>query len=116
MSTPDTSPYTNEVVVPVAVTPDQIKNAPQIIEDSLNTAWTEAHKTLSSILKKQEQSYLKAVTGFLRIKEKELKAVTEELTLKATKDDYKDSLITRLQNCIEKLETEGGAILTNVIH
>ena len=41
------------------------------------------HDKLNELLKAQEKNYLKATLDFLRKKEEELKAVTDELTYKA---------------------------------
>lgn len=73
------------------------------------------HEKLSQILKTQEENYYKVIVEYLRKKENELKSVTNELSLKASRDDFKEKIIARLQTAVGKLELEGNEVLTHVI-
>lgn len=57
---------------------------------------------------------MSSVSTYLKRKEQELKSVTDELTYRATTNDYKDTLISKLQMVISKLEVEGHEVLDHV--
>lgn len=54
------------------------------------------HRQIKQILSKQEQAHLDLVNSFLQRKKKELALVTGELAYRASQDDYKDLLISKL--------------------
>ena len=69
------------------------------------------HRHIKQILSKQEQAHLDSVNSFLQRKEGELKLVTGELAYRASQDDYKDLLISKLQQIIGKIDKEGHQVL-----
>lgn len=80
----------------------------QKIDSHLDSHWKELHGTMQSLLKAQEENYFKAVSSFLGRKEAEFRAVTEELTHRAQTEDYRQSIIERLQSLISRLGLEGN--------
>jgi vacuolar-type H+-ATPase subunit D/Vma8 len=53
--------------------------------------------------------------AFLAKKEKEVRAVIDELSYRSTLDDNKDILIKRLTTAISKIEEEGCEVLQHVV-
>jgi len=54
------------------------------------------HSQIKQILSKQEQAHLDSVNSFLQRKQEEIALVTGELVYRASQDDYKDLLISKL--------------------
>ena len=77
-------------------TPSKLAKRPTAIDEHLDEHWALMHRQIKQILSKQEQAHLDSVNSFLQRKEKELALVTGELVYRASQDDYKDLLISKL--------------------
>jgi len=62
------------------------------------------HQHAHELLKAQEQNYHGEIVKFLSQKEKEIRAVIDELSYRSTLDNTKDIIIKRLTAAISKIE------------
>jgi hypothetical protein len=63
----------------------------------------------------QEGYYLEAITNWLQIKERELQKVINEIEIRAASADYKETIISKLEQSVGRLEREGHQVMNSLI-
>ncbi len=87
----------------------------KVAKVSLEETSQKIHQHAHELLKAQEQKYHEEIVKFLSQKEKEMRAVIDELSYRSTLDSTKDILIKRLTAAISKIEQEGCEVLAHVV-
>ena len=80
------------------------KHQTRVAKVSLEEITQKIHQHAHELLKAQEQNYHEEIVKFLSQKEKEIRAVLDELSYRSTLDNTKDILIKRLTAAISKIE------------
>ena len=89
----------------------------QLVKDSrqdLENALDQMDAQIVSRIKQNEIEYRKTVQKYLKDKEVALKRVLEKLSQRNDVPDVKDKLISKLNQLISKLESDGQVVLKKV--